>query len=129
MWKKIDLRYLWVAGQETSKFSQYIWKKISKRFDIFLSFLIVNQASGITYEVIFHTSNRYLAGSNANIYVELLGEFDESEIKHVDSSLFDTQMGRLVRTCHCVKSVRIRSYSGLYFPAFGLNMERYCRPE
>ena len=26
---------------------------------------------------------------------------------------------------HCVKSVRIRSYSGPYFPAFGLNMERY----
>ena len=26
---------------------------------------------------------------------------------------------------HCVKSVRIRSYSGLYFPAFGLNTERY----
>ena len=26
---------------------------------------------------------------------------------------------------HCVKSVRIRSYSGLYFPALGLNMERY----
>ena len=26
---------------------------------------------------------------------------------------------------HCVKSVRIRSYSGLHFPAFELNMERY----
>ena len=26
---------------------------------------------------------------------------------------------------HCVKSVRIRSYSGRYFPAFGLNTERY----
>ena len=25
---------------------------------------------------------------------------------------------------HCVKSVRIWSYSGLHFPAFGLNMER-----
>ena len=25
---------------------------------------------------------------------------------------------------HCVKSVRIRSYSGPYFPAFGLNAER-----
>ena len=25
----------------------------------------------------------------------------------------------------CVKSVRIRSYSGPYFPAFGLKMERY----
>ena len=26
---------------------------------------------------------------------------------------------------HCVKSVHIRSYSGLYFLAFGLNTERY----
>ena len=26
---------------------------------------------------------------------------------------------------HCVKIARIRSYSGLYFPAVGLNMERY----
>ena len=26
---------------------------------------------------------------------------------------------------HCVKSVRILSYSGPYFPAFGLNTERY----
>ena len=26
---------------------------------------------------------------------------------------------------HCVKGFRIRSYSGLYFPAFRLNTERY----
>ena len=26
---------------------------------------------------------------------------------------------------HCVKSARIRSYSGLHFPAYGLNTERY----
>ena len=26
---------------------------------------------------------------------------------------------------HCVKSIRIRSYSGPYFPEFGLNTERY----
>ena len=26
---------------------------------------------------------------------------------------------------HCAKSVRIRSYSGPHFPAFGLNTERY----
>ena len=120
--------YGWLAKKPVS-FHNISERKYLKDLTFFLSFLIVNPASGITYEVIFHTSNRYLAGSNANIYVELLGEFNESEIKHVDSSLFDTQMGRLVRTCHCVKSVRIRSYSGLYFPAFGLNMERYCGPE
>ena len=26
---------------------------------------------------------------------------------------------------HCVKSVHIRSFSGLYFPAFRVNAERY----
>ena len=31
----------------------------------------------------------------------------------------------LYKNIHCVKSVRIRSYSGPYFPAFGLNTERY----
>ena len=26
---------------------------------------------------------------------------------------------------HCLRSVRIRGYSGLYFPSFGLNTEKY----
>ena len=30
-----------------------------------------------------------------------------------------------VKKVHCVKSVRIRSYSGPHFLAFGLNTERY----
>ena len=29
-------------------------------------------------------------------------------------------------SCHCVKSGRIRSFSGPYLTAFGLNTERYC---
>ena len=28
------------------------------------------------------------------------------------------------QTNHCLKSVRIRSYSGPYFPTLGLNMEK-----
>ena len=27
--------------------------------------------------------------------------------------------------CHCISSVHIRSFSGLYFPAFGQNTEIY----
>ena len=34
-------------------------------------------------------------------------------------------LSRTIDTRGCVKSVRIRSYSGLHFPAFGLNTERY----
>ena len=71
-----------------------------------LWFFSANQASEITYEVIFHTGNRFLASSNANIYVELVGEFGESEIKHVDSGFFDIQMGRLVhRLGKCIFKV------------------------
>ena len=29
---------------------------------------------------------------------------------------------------HCVKSVRVRSFSGPYFPTFELNTERYSVP-
>ena len=32
---------------------------------------------------------------------------------------------KITANLHCVKSVRIRSCSGPYFPAFGLNRERY----
>ena len=31
----------------------------------------------------------------------------------------------ITHSSQCVKSVRIRRYSGQHFPAFGLNMERY----
>ena len=31
----------------------------------------------------------------------------------------------ILNDLHCVKSVRIRSFSGLYFPVFGLITERY----
>ena len=31
----------------------------------------------------------------------------------------------LKKTLHCLKRVRIRSYYDQYFPAFGLNTERY----
>ena len=37
-------------------------------------------------------------------------------------------MPNILKKCvkeHCVKSIRIRSYSGPYFPAFRLNLERY----
>ena len=38
--------------------------------------------------------------------------------KHLHLHIYDLKV-------QCVKSVRIWSYSGPYFPAFGLNIERY----
>ena len=35
------------------------------------------------------------------------------------------QIFPFAKPIHCVKSVRIRSFSGLYFPLFGLNTEIY----
>ena len=51
--------------------------------------------------------------------------------------LFDSKpaMTKVFIETHCMKSVRIRSYSGAHFPTFGLNKERYstyagkCGPE
>ena len=40
--------------------------------------------------------------------------------------MFWTNSGAWLQNIHCVKSVRIWSYSGPHFPAFGLNTERYC---
>ena len=38
--------------------------------------------------------------------------------------LIDKTAKKVSSTCnHCVRSVRIRNYSGLHFPAFGLNVE------
>ena len=48
-------------------------------------------------------------------------------IKTVKSTIYvDIRLGsKYASEIHCVKSVRIRSYSGPHFPAFGLNTERY----
>ena len=37
----------------------------------------------------------------------------------------ETDPSDFYKLIHCVKSVCIQSYSGLHFPAFGLNMKRY----
>ena len=44
--------------------------------------------------------------------------------QHLYRSKTFYQKGKL-RKLHCLKSVRIESYSGPYFPTFGLNMKRY----
>ena len=42
-------------------------------------------------------------------------------IVHLNKKLMYLKFVFIQPTDHCVKSVRIRSYSGPYFPAFGLN--------
>ena len=46
------------------------------------------------------------------------------EVKY-NFSCKSTSLWRGSYNLHCVKSARIRSYSGPYFSAFGLNTERY----
>ena len=44
---------------------------------------------------------------------------------HKAALILTQQISRLhFEATHCVKSVRIRSYSGPHFPAFGLNMDQ-----
>ena len=53
-----------------------------------------------------------------------LGRFYLRQIL-VKCTFFDFICLKIVKTMHCEKSVRIRSYSGPHFPSFGLNTERY----
>ena len=43
----------------------------------------------------------------------------------IDETMISYQRENAFSHNHCVKSVLIRSFSGSYFPAFGLNTERY----
>ena len=58
------------------------------------------------------------AGSDDNQLTLRIHKFDLVEIINAIHKLKNLNL-------HCLKSVRIRSYSGPYFPAFGLNTERY----
>ena len=62
---------------------------------------------------IFHNSNKLFLWREF-----LLSEFDWTESILMAIILFFFQN-------HCMKSVRIQSFSDPYFPAFGLNTEKY----
>ena len=51
--------------------------------------------------------------------------FNEEQMDLLARCVSDDVRKVCTRNIHCVKSVRIRSYSGPCFPAFGLNTERY----
>ena len=53
-----------------------------------------------------------LVNSNESCKNSVIGSGESRNVKEGDNT-------------HCVKSVRIRSYSGLHFLAFGMNTERY----
>ena len=59
-------------------------------------------------------TKRYKVETDVNKFhlIEILVQYSIKEIFRVNDK-------------HCVKSVRIWSFSGPYFPAFGLNTERY----
>ena len=42
-----------------------------------------------------------------------------------NNTIIKVVFGALPKNYHCVKTVCIRSFSGVYFPAFGLNTERH----
>ena len=53
-----------------------------------------------------------------NITIKNLAHLELAEVY-----LLKNEEGCIRSHRHCVKSVRIRSFSGTYFPAFGLNKE------
>ena len=56
-------------------------------------------------------------------YIPVINSIGE----YTDRSKFSSNV-YFSRGTHCVKSLRIWIYSGPYFPAFGLNTERYGEP-
>ena len=52
-------------------------------------------------------------------------KLNSSQLKYLLIHIILTLFEKLFKITHCVKSVRIRSYFGPHFPAFGLNPERY----
>ena len=73
-----------------------------------LVLILVKQTQSFAWE----TNNYY----QHNSYLFVNGKADNKNVN------FSSQF---CLGSHCVKSVHIRSYSGPYFPAFGLNTERY----
>ena len=59
--------------------------------------------------------------SGSDLYIVL------SKLENCANSLFVWFKGNHMQPNgdHCVESIRIRNYSGPYFPAFGLNTERF----
>ena len=68
----------------------------------------------------------FLYGSISGLFAYLFKDLIQCEFDICDQRLHDKTLS-YVNWCtpiyHCVKSVRIRSYSGPYFPAFGLNIQ------
>ena len=57
-------------------------------------------------------------------YFKKLAVFSSQDFKSIFSH-FSTFCIQGLKTSHCVKTIRIQSFSGPYFPALGLNTVRY----
>ena len=60
-----------------------------------------------------------------NIYEEAFLAKIVNEKNFIVDVRLDSKYGSEYTVIHRVKSVRIRSYSGPFFPAFGMNTEKY----
>ena len=59
------------------------------------------------------------------IWLAEVNSLPTTALEEILTTIFPgTCLGLFIK--HCVKSVRIRSYSGPYFSAFGLNTESYA---
>ena len=64
--------------------------------------------------------------NNAWIFLPLCStQWTKTYVEFTERSQNITNVAVLWVVLHCMKSVRIQSYSGPHFPAFGLNTERY----
>ena len=97
--------------------TEYIKILLLKTLDSEGSFIYLEeplQQISFSNEIVFNLDFPFL-------FIQITKDKSQRILRKIDSSSFDYKTFRF----HFVKSVRIRSYSGPHFPAFGLNMERY----
>ena len=80
--------------------------------------IFVKKAPSQIFDKVLYTSLIWLVLHWQGIPIGIKPKYDENFLQYLASYW-------LSHCTHFVKSVHIRSYSGLHFPAFGLNTERY----
>ena len=87
---------------------------------LLLSVIKQNETACFDYQ--YHSQNFSFSRSNHDLWIcSITSRWNEAGLRQTKNPFFTSRVSNI----HWEKSVRIWSLSVLYFPAFGLNTERY----